>query len=57
MRKITDNSTPTVENPAGFCTPTLFNLSDFNRKKVEVRFNFEQPSNDGGLLLLNEVEN
>jgi len=57
MRKITDNSPETSENSAGFCTPTLFNLSDFNRKKVEVRFNFEQISNDGGLLLLNEVEN
>jgi hypothetical protein len=57
MRKNTDNSTKTSENPAGFCSPTLFNLSDFNRKKVGVQFSVEQISNDGGLLLLNEVEN
>ena len=37
--------------------PTLFNLTDFNHKKVDVRFNMEQVSNNGGLLLLNEVEN
>ncbi len=42
MCKITDNSTETSEIPAGFCTPTLLNLSDFNRKKVEVWFNVEQ---------------
>jgi hypothetical protein len=36
---------------------TLFNLSDFNKKKVEVRFNREMVSNDGGLLLLREIEN
>jgi hypothetical protein len=35
----------------------LFSLSDFNQKLVEVRFNTEQISSDGGLLLLNEVEN
>jgi len=50
-------STKQSANNKGFSIPTLFNLSDFNRKKVEVRFNFEQVSNDGGLLLLNEVEN
>lgn len=50
-------STKQSANYKGFSIPTLFNLSDFNRKKVEVRFNFEQVSNDGGLLLLNEVEN
>jgi len=50
-------STKQSANNKGFSIPTMFNLSDFNRKKVEVRFNFEQVSNDGGLLLLNEVEN
>ena len=38
-------------------TPTLFNLSDFSKKPVEVKFINEQISHDGGLLLLNEVEN
>lgn len=37
-------------------TPTLFNLSDFNKKPVAVKFTSEQISHDGGLLLLNEVE-
>jgi hypothetical protein len=37
--------------------PTLFSLSDVQKKKVEVSFTTEQTSNDGGLLLLNEVEN
>lgn len=36
---------------------TLFNLSDFERKKVQVRFDLEETSNDGGLLLLKEVDN
>lgn len=35
---------------------TLFNLSDFNKKPIEVKFINEQISHDGGLLLLNEVE-
>jgi len=37
--------------------PTLFNLADVERKKVEVQFSLEKTSNDGGLLLLKEVEN
>ena len=37
-------------------SPTLFNLSDFEKKEVEVRFSAEQTSHDGGLLLLREVE-
>ena len=37
-------------------SPTLFNLSDFGKKQVEVKFTAEQISHDGGLLLLNEVE-
>lgn len=37
-------------------SPILFNLSDFNKKPVEVKFITEQISHDGGLLLLNEVE-
>ena len=31
---------------------TLFNLSDFDKKQVDVRFSAEQTSHDGGLLLL-----
>jgi len=36
---------------------TLFNVSDFGRKKVQVKFSLEETSNDGGLLLLKEVDN
>ncbi len=36
---------------------TLFNLTEFVNKKVEIRFSLEETSNDGGLLLLNEVDN
>lgn len=36
--------------------PTLFNLSDHGKKKVEVKFSMEETSNDAGLLLLHEVE-
>jgi len=36
---------------------TLFKLSDFERKKVQVRFSMEETSNDGGLLLLKEIDN
>ena len=35
----------------------LFNLCDFESKKVQVRFGLEETSNDGGLLLLKEVDN
>lgn len=35
---------------------TLFGLSDFGGKKVEVRFTAEQISTDGGLLFLKEVD-
>jgi len=37
-------------------SPTLFNLSDFDKKTVDVRFSAQQTSHDGGLLLLREVE-
>jgi len=36
--------------------PILFKLSDISKKKVEVKFTMEDTSNDGGLLLLREVE-
>jgi len=35
----------------------LFNLSYLDKKKVEVKFTMEETSNDGGLLLLREMEN
>ncbi len=35
---------------------TLFNLAELESKKVEVNFTLNETSNDGGLLLLREVE-
>jgi hypothetical protein len=55
MHKSTNNSENLQKNLKGFNSP-LFRLSDFNKKKVEASFSAEQVSNDGGLLLLNEVE-
>lgn len=50
--KKTDSS-QTEENSA---QQTLFNLSYFGNKKVEVQFTAEQISTDGGLLFLKEVD-
>ena len=36
---------------------TLFSLSDFGKKNVEVEFTTEQISSDGGLLFLKEIDN
>jgi hypothetical protein len=38
-------------------SPTLFNLSNLDKKKVDVKFTMEETCNDGGLLLLREMEN
>ena len=42
-----------ISNPS---QPPLFNLSGLGKKKVAVKFTMEETSNDGGLLLLREVE-
>jgi hypothetical protein len=57
MRKITSEKSNNGQKTEDFLTPALFNLTEFNHKKVEVRFNVEQISTDGGLLLLKEVDN
>jgi len=57
MDKNTKKISIAAKNSSEFETPTLFNLSGFNGKKVELRFNAEQVSSDGGLLLLKEIEN
>jgi len=56
MHKITSEKSNNGQQTEDFLTPALFNLAEFNHKKVEVRFNVEQVSTDGGLLLLNEVD-
>ena len=57
MCKITKKSDSKITQSDDKSTQLLFSLSDFNQKAVEVRFNFEQVSSDGGLLLINEIEN
>jgi hypothetical protein len=57
MCKSTKIDSIVTQNKQKFSHPTLFNLSKLGKKPVEVRFNLDQTSNDGGLLLLNEVEN
>jgi hypothetical protein len=56
MLKNTNSSGSKLEKSVNFFVPSLFKLSDFNKKCVEVGFTSEKISVDGGLLLLNEVE-
>lgn len=56
MNKNTISFQNSQKNLSQTFEPTLFNLADFGKKQVEVRFSAEQTSHDGGLLLLNEVE-
>ncbi|NOQ73067.1 MAG: IS1380 family transposase [Crocinitomix sp.] len=57
MCKSTNSQDYSSKNDQASSAPTLFNLSDFRKKEVEVHFTAEQISHDGGLLLLlNEVE-
>lgn len=56
MNKDTNNNQySNTETPVP-AQPQLFNLSDTKRKKVEMKFTMEKISNDGGVLLLREVE-
>ena len=57
MNKDTNNYQPQKAKILNSKPPTLFNLSGLGNKKVEVKFTMEKTSNDGGLLLLREVEN
>lgn len=57
MCKIRQDNSTGNEKSTDFYQPTLFNLSEIQRKPVEVRFSLAQTSSDGGLLLLKEVEN
>jgi|GEM_PF-2759306 len=51
----TKNLHTTISDQEKF-QPTLFQLSDFGGKKVEVQFSAEQISTDGGFLFLKEVD-
>lgn len=57
MSKNTKKSESKSVDANKFSHPTLFPLSPINKKPVEVIFTAEKISTDGGLLLLNEVEN
>ena len=56
MNKITLSAEDNQKLTQEFAHPTIFNLSDFVKKPVEVSFVLEKTSNEGGLLLLNEVD-
>lgn len=56
MNKDTNNYQSTSAKISNSTQPVLFNLSGLGKKKVEVKFTMEKTSNDGGLLLLREVE-
>ena len=57
MNKDTKNYHSDKANILNSTQPELFNLSYLDKKKVEVKFTMEETSNDGGLLLLREMEN
>jgi len=57
MNKDTNNYPTPKAKILNLSCPTLFNLSGLGNKEVEVKFTMEKTSNDGGLLLLREVEN
>ncbi|MCD6543227.1 MAG: IS1380 family transposase, partial [Flavobacteriaceae bacterium] len=56
MNKDTNNYQSTSAKVSNSTQSMLFNLSGLGKKKVEVKFTMEKTSNDGGLLLLREVE-
>jgi len=56
MGKDIKNNRNRISEFSDYGSAPLFNLSDFGRKKAQVRFDMEETSNDGGLLLLKEVD-
>ncbi len=56
MGKDIKNNRNRISEFSDYVSAPLFNLSDFGRKKAQVRFDMEETSNDGGLLLLKEVD-
>ena len=56
MNKDTNNYPSTSAKISNSTQPIHFNLTGLGKKKVEVKFTMEKTSNDGGLLLLREVE-
>jgi hypothetical protein len=56
MCKDIKNNRNRISEFSDYGSAPLFNLSDFGRKKAQVRFDMEETSNDGGLLLLKEVD-
>jgi hypothetical protein len=55
MNKIFKEVSSNSNDLSALSVPTLFNLSPFNKKRVEVSFTAEKVSVDGGLLLLKET--
>lgn len=56
MRKSNNYSETKIVQSSKNSQTTLFNLAELECKKVEVKFTLNETSNDGGLLLLREVE-
>ena len=56
MRKSSNNSQSQSAESSKNSQATLFNVAELGGKKVEVQFTLKETSNDGGLLLLREVE-
>lgn len=56
MDKNNKNLSNQSTKSATISQPTLFDLAEIESKKVEVRFSLSETSNDGGLLLLREVD-
>lgn len=57
MNKNTNNFSNSNNCSSESLQSSLFNLADFDKKKVEVSFTLPKTSSDGGLLLLREVDN
>jgi len=57
MNKNTNNTSIQGSEISETSQTTLFNLSEFDKKKVEVKFSLNKTSSDGGLLLLKEIDN
>jgi hypothetical protein len=56
MNKNTDFQVNNQDKSGNFHQLDLFQLTDFNHKRTELSFTQEHTSNDGGLLLLKEVD-
>ncbi len=57
MDKSTNNFSDQSAYAQKYSQTSMFRLSDFDSKRVEVNFSLKKTSSDAGLLLLREVDN